>query len=210
MRGGITSCCSTGRTRCSCSTTEASTRRVYSATTSPRPPPPRVPAPRTRTSCSWLFSCPSWSQSASSSSSSSSSSRAKWASRPTRKANSYRHARHDTDWTVLSCLVWRCELSRPDSQTGAFCVRTASKCVRHSVSVGAVRPPDAFRRRTHLSGGQFTPPHQTRQGKTIAPASRPPPRRRPGRQLRLAARPPTRSDVVRHENVNTLWTAAYD
>jgi len=25
-----------------------------------------------------------------------------------------------------------------------------------------------------------------------------------------AARPPTRSDVVRHENVNTLWTVAYD
>jgi len=23
------------------------------------------------------------------------------------KASSHRHARHDTDWTVLSCLVWR-------------------------------------------------------------------------------------------------------
>ena len=31
-----------------------------------------------------------------------------------------------------------------------------------------------------------------------------------GRQLRLAARPPTRSDVVRRENVNTLWTVACD
>ena len=36
------------------------------------------------------------------------------------KADSHRHARHDTDRTVLSCLVWRCELSRPDRQTGAF------------------------------------------------------------------------------------------
>ena len=32
----------------------------------------------------------------------------------------------------------------------------------------------------------------------------------PGTLLRLAARPPTRSDVVRHENVNTLWTVVYD
>jgi len=47
--------------------------------------------------------------------------------------------------TVLSCLMWRrCERSRLDRQTGAFCVR--------SVSGGAVRPPDALRRRTHLSG----------------------------------------------------------
>ena len=30
------------------------------------------------------------------------------------KANSHRHARHDTDRSVLSCLVWRCELSRLD------------------------------------------------------------------------------------------------
>jgi len=48
----------------------------------------------------------------------------------------------------------------------------------------------------------------TRHDKTVAPACRPqPPRRRPGRQLRLAATP--RSDVVRHENVNTLWTAVW-
>ena len=65
------------------------------------------------------------------------------------KANAHRHARHDTDRTVLSCLVWRLD------RQGAFCV--------WSVSGGAVRPPDALRRRTHLSGGQFTPPHQTRQ-----------------------------------------------
>jgi len=35
-------------------------------------------------------------------------------------SNSHRHARYDSDRTVLSCLVWRCELSRPDSQTRAF------------------------------------------------------------------------------------------
>ena len=92
-----------------------------------------------------------------------------------------RHARHDTDRTVLSCLVWWCELSRPDRQAGAFCV-----CLCRSVSGGAVRPPDALRRRTHLSGGradsihiatpdttrlprppvetQFTPPDTTQRG----------------------------------------------
>ena len=104
-------------------------------------------------------------------------------------------ARHDTDRTVLSCPVWRCELSRPDRQTGAFCVWSG---LCRSVSGGAVRPPDALRRRTQLSGSQFTEPYKTID-KTVAPASRPPPpRRRPGRPLRLAARTPTRSDVVRH------------
>jgi len=44
-------------------------------------------------------------------------------------SNSHRHDRHDTDGTVLSCLMWRCELCRPDRQTGAFCVRYASECV---------------------------------------------------------------------------------
>jgi len=45
------------------------------------------------------------------------------------KANSQHHAIHDTDRTVLSCLVWRCELSRLDRQTGAFCVWSVSECV---------------------------------------------------------------------------------
>ena len=80
------------------------------------------------------------------------------------EANSRRHASHDTDRTVLSGLMWRCELSQPDRQTGAFCVWSGSE----TVPGGAVRPPDALRRRTYLSGGQFTPPHQTR--KTVAPA----------------------------------------
>ena len=59
------------------------------------------------------------------------------------KANSHRHARHDTDRTVLSCLMWRREPSRFDRQTGAFCVWSVSECVG-----SAVRPPDALRRRT--------------------------------------------------------------
>jgi len=41
-------------------------------------------------------------------------------------------------------------------------VRSVSGLCR-SVLGGAVRPLDALRHRTHLSGGQFTPPHQTRQ-----------------------------------------------
>ena len=50
------------------------------------------------------------------------------------------HAGHDTDRTVLSCLVWRCELSRPDSQTGAFCVCSVSECFRRC-SATAGRTP---------------------------------------------------------------------
>jgi len=65
------------------------------------------------------------------------------------------------------------------------------------MSGGAVRPPDALGRRTHLSGSQFTPPHQTRQDRraclSTAAATQ-----AIARQLRLAAPPPTRSDVVRH------------
>jgi len=32
------------------------------------------------------------------------------------------HTGHDTDRTVLSRLVWQCELSRPDRRTSAFSV----------------------------------------------------------------------------------------
>jgi len=52
--------------------------------------------------------------------------------RSEQSSNSHGHARHDTDKTVLSCLVWPCELSRPDRQTGAFCVGSASECVGRS------------------------------------------------------------------------------
>jgi len=57
------------------------------------------------------------------------------------------HNRHDTDRTDLSCLVWRRELSRPDRRTSAFSVG-----VCRAAQALPVRPPDALRRRTHLSG----------------------------------------------------------
>ena len=51
--------------------------------------------------------------------------------------DSHRRSRHDTDTTVLSCLLWRRELSRPDRQTGAFCVWSVSECVgRRSATAG--------------------------------------------------------------------------
>ena len=54
--------------------------------------------------------------------------------------NSHRHARHDTDRTVLSCLVWRCELSRPDRRTRQD--KTAARPARAS------RPPPPRRRQS--------------------------------------------------------------
>jgi len=95
-------------------------------------------------------------------------------------------------------------MSRLDRPTSAFCV---------GVSGGTVRPPDALRRRTHLDGRadsfHTATPDTTRLSRL--PVDR---RRDAGQagsmQLFLAARPPARSDVVRHENVNTLWIVAYD
>ena len=52
-------------------------------------------------------------------------------------ANSHRHTGHDTDKTVLSYLVWRCELSRPDSPTSAFSVG-----VCRAAQALPVRPPN--------------------------------------------------------------------
>jgi len=67
------------------------------------------------------------------------------------EANSHRHARHDTDGTVLSCLVRRCELSRLDRQTGAIFLiflnivkLTMRSVMCRSASGGAVRPPNAL------------------------------------------------------------------
>jgi len=61
------------------------------------------------------------------------------------KADSHRPPRHDTDGTVLSCLVWWCELSRPASQTGAFCVWSVSECVgRRSATAGRTPTQNAL------------------------------------------------------------------
>ena len=78
------------------------------------------------------------------------------------------------DTTVLSCFVWRYELSSPECQTGEFCVwRCSATTKMHS---------DAERT---CPAVKFTPPDKTR------PASRPLlPQRRPGRQLCLATRLP--------------------
>jgi len=65
--------------------------------------------------------------------------------------------------TVLSCLVWRCELSRPD------------KCVlRPSASGGRTAPPDTLRHRPDtertclaVEPTQFTPTQQTRQNSRV-------------------------------------------
>jgi len=64
-----------------------------------------------------------------------------------------RQTRHRLNCFVVSGLVWRCELSRPD------------RCVLCLVCVGSVRRHNATAGRTptQLSSGQFTPLHQTRQ-----------------------------------------------
>ena len=93
------------------------------------------------------------------------------------EANSRRHASHDTDRTVLSGLMWRCELSQPDRQTGAFCVWSASECVgRRSATAGR------------------TPTQNVLVGRSIHTAISD----KKDRRACLAARPPTRSDVVSH------------
>jgi len=40
----------------------------------------------------------------------------------------------------LSCLVWRCELSRPDNQTSAFCVWPVSDCVGRRIATAGRTP----------------------------------------------------------------------
>jgi len=75
-------------------------------------------------------------------------------------SNLHCHARHDTDMTVLSCLVWRCELSRPDSQTGAFCVRSVSERVRRrSATAGRTPPQNALVRRSVHTAADTTRRH---------------------------------------------------
>ena len=86
-------------------------------------------------------------------------------------------------------------MSRPDRQTGAFCVWSLSECVgRRSATAGRTPTQNAVVRRST---------HTATSDKTRLPRLPVDRRRRDaghaGRQLRLAARPPTRSDVVRHE-----------
>jgi len=87
--------------------------------------------------------------------------------------------RRQKSWS-LNTLIAIVQFTRPRQtrQTELFCrlrcggvnrvgptarqVRSVSGLCR-SVSGGAIRPPETLRRRTRLSGGQFTPPHQTRQ-----------------------------------------------
>ena len=67
---------------------------------------------------------------------------------------------------VLSCLVWRCEMT-------AGQVRSASECVRRS-HCAAGHTPTQTRHRTHLSAvgtTQFTPPQQTRQNSPVCVVS---------------------------------------
>ena len=61
--------------------------------------------------------------------------------------------RHRLDCFVVSGVVIWIESARQ--------VRSVSGLYQ-SVSGGVMWPLDALRRKTHLSGGQFTPPHQTR------------------------------------------------
>jgi len=67
--------------------------------------------------------------------------------------------------TVLSCPVWRCELSWPDHPTSAFCVRVRPAVAPAVLACNA--PPDTLQHceRTCKAVGptQFTPPHQTQQ-----------------------------------------------
>jgi len=83
------------------------------------------------------------------------------------------------------CLVWWCELSRPDSQTGAFCVWSASECVgRRSATAGRTPTQNALvRRSVHTATPDETRLPQPRLpvGRTfLMPSShRPPDKTRP-------------------------------
>jgi len=74
--------------------------------------------------------------------------------RSQQSSNSHRHTRYNTDKTVLSCLVWRYELSPPDHPTSTFYLG-----VCRAAQALPVRPPDALRCRTHLSGDRADSVH---------------------------------------------------
>ena len=61
--------------------------------------------------------------------------------------------------TVLSCLVWRCELSVPDRPTGSFCVG-----VLPAVALRRRHTSTQTRYRTHLSGGRADSIHTATPG----------------------------------------------
>jgi len=85
-----------------------------------------------------------------------------------------RQTRHRLNCFVVSGLVWRCELSRPD--------RCVLCLVYVGVSSGTMRPPDALRR----SCPAVSSHRYTRQDKTVAPACRPPPQQ--ARQAAVSSR----------------------
>jgi len=82
-------------------------------------------------------------------------------------SNPHRHTRHDTDMTVLLCLVWRCELCQPDHPISAFGVG-----VCRAAQALPVRPPDALRRRTHLSGSRTDSIHTATPDRTRSTTSK--------------------------------------
>ena len=71
----------------------------------------------------------------------------------------------DTTRQCCLCRVRRCELSRPDRPSGAFCVG-----VRPAVAPTVPAPPDTLRRWTHLSGRLSSHRH-TRREKTVLSVS---------------------------------------
>ena len=73
--------------------------------------------------------------------------------RSEQSSNSRRHTRHNTDRTILSCLVWRCELSRPDRR----------QVWRWSVTGSEVWAPDTHTHSDAKCTFLAVKPHQTWQ-----------------------------------------------
>ena len=75
------------------------------------------------------------------------------------------HRSPDTTRQCCLCRVGRCELSRPDRPTSAFCVG-----VRPAVATAVPAPPDTLRSRTHLSG-RLSSYRNARHDKTVLSVS---------------------------------------
>ena len=109
------------------------------------------------------------------------------------------------------------ELPLDKTQTGLFCrvwcggVNRVGPTATQVRSVSGLRRAAQCDRRTHLFGGQFTPPHRTRQDRraclsAAAAATQ-------ARQAATPSRPPDRPHAATFyaaQNKNTPWTAAYD